>query len=122
MRLLLLLFCLLSLACGRNNFGGVQAVGDTTRLASGTNVGKIKADVVIIQTGQSNNASTTDYTKAGQRAQSAAVGTGNTAEATKTAATPMWVYMLVGVCSVIGWEILTGKVPAKWLPWRVGAG
>lgn len=124
MRLLLLLFVLLQLACARRP-GLTTADGgpDTVLLPAGAAVHKIKARTVILQTGQGHTATTADYTKAGQRSQSAAIGTGNTATATtKKAGVPLWVYVLVGVGSVIGWELVTRRVPAAWLPWRVRPG
>ena len=123
MRLLLLLYCLLMLACTRGEFAGVESVGDTTRVPAGTAIGKLKARTVIIQQGQGNVATPTDNTQAGQKGGSAATAPGAVASTTKPAGLPWWVFALVGVGSIAGWEWLTSQFKlAAWLPWRVKPG
>ena len=125
MRLLLLLCCLLMLACTRGEFAGVQGAGstasDTTYLPAGTTIGKLKAQTVIIQQGTGNVASATDNTKAGQKGGAAATAPNATASATtEKDGLPWWVFALVGMLSIAVWEWATRRlIPIAWLPWRV---
>jgi hypothetical protein len=127
MRLLLLLFCLLSLACTRGEFAGVTGAGttadDTVTVPAGTNIWKLKAGTVIIQQGTGNVATPTDNRKAGQKGGAAATAPKASASATtEKAALPWWVFALVGLLSIAGWEYLSHSNLLAWLPWRVKPG
>lgn len=125
MRLLAIIYALLTLGCSRGQYVGLpSSKTDTLVVPAGTAIGKLKARTVILQTGTGNVASTTDNTKAGSRGGSAATAPNASASTTtKKAGVPWWVFLLVGVASIVGWEWLTHQFSlTAWLPWRVKPG
>lgn len=75
---------------------------------------------VTIQVGQGNNSSTVGTDKTGQRAQAVSTGTGSPIQASqKKGGVPWWVFVLVGLASIAGWEWLSHQSLLRWLPWRV---
>ena len=74
---------------------------------------------VTIQLGQGNTSSTVGTDKAGQRAQALSTGAGSPIQASqKKGAVPWWVFVLVGLTSIAGWEWLSTWVPHGWLRWQ----
>jgi hypothetical protein len=116
------------LACTRGEFAGVAGAGtkadDTVKVPAGTNIWKLKAGTVIIQQGTGNVASPADNRKAGQKGGAAATAPSATASATTTKAPlPWWVFVMLSVLSIAGWEWLTAQLKVvAWLPWRVRPG
>jgi hypothetical protein len=79
---------------------------------------------VTFQVGQGNTSSTVGTDKTGQHSQAVSTGAGSPIQANeKKGGLPIWVFLLVGVGSIIGWDYLTHQFnPLKWLPWHPGAG
>jgi hypothetical protein len=75
---------------------------------------------VTIQVGQGNTASQVGTDKTGQRAQAVSTGANSPVTASqKKDVVPWWVFGLVGMASVIGWQWLRHHVASlSWLPWR----
>jgi hypothetical protein len=75
---------------------------------------------VTIQVGQGNTASQVGTDKTGQRAQAVSTGAGSPVTASqKKGGVPWWVFLLVGLASIVGWEWLSHQVKMLgWLPWR----
>lgn len=75
---------------------------------------------LIVQSGQGNTASVADNRKAGQRGGSAATAPGAVATSTtRRGGVPWWVFGLVAVGAVVGWEYVSHQLkPLSWLPWR----
>lgn len=75
---------------------------------------------VTLQVGQGNTSSTVGTDKTGQRAQAVSTGAHSPIQASqKKGGVPWWVFGLVGLASVAGWEWLRHQVnPLGWLPWR----
>lgn len=125
--MLLLLGMLVGLAVGLSACASPQPLltrADSVFVASGLPVPrKIKAGTVIFQA-PGSTASVADNRKAGQRGGAAATAPSATATATtKKAGVPWWVFLLVGVGSVVGWEWLSSQaLVRKWLPWRARPG
>jgi hypothetical protein len=101
-KLLLVSCCLLVAGCTRDEFVGVEGVGqqDTTTVPAGTRIDKLKAKTVIIQYGQGSVAAPVDNTKAGQKHGTAATGTGSSATSTQ-AGTPWWVFAGLVVIGIV---------------------
>lgn len=125
--MLLILGMLIGLAVGLSACATEQPLltrADSVFVASGLPAPrKIKAGTVIFQA-PGSTASIADNRKAGQRGGAAATAPKATATATtKKAGVPWWVFLLVGVGSVVGWEWLSSQTAVlKWLPWRVRPG
>ncbi len=79
---------------------------------------------VTFQIGQGNTSTTVGKDKTGQRAQALATGANSHIEASqKKGGVPFWVFIVVGILSIVGWDYLTHQFnPLKWLPWHPGAG
>jgi hypothetical protein len=79
---------------------------------------------VTIQVGQGNTSSQVGTDKTRQRAQAVSTGAGSPIQASqKKSGVPWWVFVLVGLASVVAWEWLSHQVgPLGWLPWRAQSG
>lgn len=75
---------------------------------------------VTLQMGQGNTNTTTGPSKVKTRAQALSTGDNSPVTASqKKGALPWWVFALVGVGAIIGWEYLSHQLsPLGWLPWR----
>lgn len=78
---------------------------------------------VTVQVGQGNTNSTVGTDKTGQRAQALSTGANSPVTASQhKGGIPWWVFALVGVASIIGWDYFTHKFnPLHWLPLHPGA-
>jgi hypothetical protein len=107
MRLLLLLYCLLTLACTWGEFAGVQCAGTTadapTRVPAGTAIGKLKAGTVIMQNDTGNVANATNNTKTGQKGGAAATAPGAVASTTTQSGLSYW-WLLAPVAGLLWWQ------------------
>lgn len=84
---------------------------------------KFKGPVsIILQAGTGNVATptVTGTDKTGQHAQALSTGPGSPVTASQQkGGVAWWVFLLVGVGSIAGWEWLSHQVnPLGWLPWR----
>jgi hypothetical protein len=120
---LLLLLALAS--CATERYApAVDTKVDSALVAAGIpslSVHKLKlTGPVTIQVGQGNSSSQVGTDKTGQRAQAVSTGAGSPVQANqKKGAVTWWVFVLVGVASVVAWEWLSYQVgPLGWLPWR----
>jgi len=124
----LLLAAALLTSCATERYApAVDAQVDSALTAAGLPslaVHKLKlTGPVTIQAGQGNTASQVGTDKTGQRAQAVSTGVGSPVAASqKKGGVPWWVFVLVGVASICGWEWLSHQVsPLGWLPWRAKA-
>lgn len=129
MRLLLLIYSLLLLACSREAWRAPMALpagADSSARSVWAGAGKVKfSGPVTIQVGGSNNsASAADNTKAGQRGGAAATAPNSAAtnSTKKSSGSLWWLYLVAMLVGAAGWEYIRAKLPTKWLPWLVGAG
>lgn len=117
----------LSSSCAREEYlfstptGYVLAPADGQPPTGATAIAKIKARTVTLQIGGANNQqSAADNTRAGQRQGSAATAPNASASNDSTASggsSWLW-YLLAVIAGAVGWEVLRGKIPAKFLAWR----
>jgi hypothetical protein len=124
-----LLFLLALASCATERYGlAVDAKVDSALVAAGIPplaVRKLKlTGPVTIQVGQGNTSSQIGTDKTGQRAQAVSTGAGSPIQASqKPAGVSWWVFVLVGLASVVGWEWLSHQVGSMgWLPWRAKSG
>jgi hypothetical protein len=119
---LLLLLALAS--CATERYApAVDAKVDSVLVAAGIPplaVRKLKlTGPVTIQVGQGNTSSQVGTDKTGQRAQAVSTGAGSPIQANqKKSGVPWWVFVLVGLASVVAWEWLSHQSLLTWLPWR----
>jgi hypothetical protein len=124
------LLLLLTLAsCATERYApAVDAKVDSALVAAGIPplaVHKLKlTGPVTIQVGQGNTSSQVGTDKTGQRAQAVSTGPGSPIQASqKKGGVPWWVFVFVGVASVVAWEWLSYQVdPLGLLPWRAKSG
>ena len=123
MRAFLLAASLLLTSCATERVPlATNAKVDSALVAAGIpplSVHKLKlTGPVTIQVGQGNTSSTVGTDKTGQRAQAVSTGADSPVTASqKKGGVPWWVFVLVGLASICGWEWLSRRGLLGWLPW-----